>query len=130
MDTALNIFLIILLIAASVLCIYLVITLKQVTKTIAALQKDVEQIKGNVEPILANVNIITGKVALVTEEVESVISAVKLLIENLKDKAEDLLDKTKRIRASVGDSPGGDVFRKIVGISRGISAFWSTLKNK
>ncbi|MGE5681887.1 MAG: hypothetical protein ACM34K_13490 [Bacillota bacterium] len=129
MDIAVNIFLIVLLISASLLCVYLVITLKKLTQTITAVQADVQQLKNKIDPILTNVDILSGKVVLITEEVESVVSAVKILIDSMKNKAEDLLDKTKKFKANI-EHPNADWFKKVVGISRGVSAFWTTLKNK
>jgi uncharacterized protein YoxC len=61
--------------------------------------------------------------------VESIVSAAKILFDSVKHKADELLDKTKKIKANI-EHPNAEWFKKIVGISRGVSAFWTTLKNK
>lgn len=130
MDTAVNIALIILMLAAAAMCVYVIITLKQLTKTLEKVQDDVQQIKNKIDPILTNVDILSGKVVLITEEIESLVSAVKILFDGMKSKMEGLFDRTKKMKTGFTNAGGSDWLKKVAGVSRGVTAFWTTLKNK
>lgn len=127
MDTVVDIFLVILMLSASALCVYVIITLKNVTKTLAAVQEDVHQLKQKVDPILLNVDVISDRVAKVTIEAEELVASIKHLADDIKNKIDELLHKGKKIKDNF-ESPVNEWYRKVTGLANGIGAFWSTLK--
>lgn len=127
MDLVVDIFLVILLAAASLLCVYLITTLVEVRKTVAALRIDVKEIKDKVDPILSNVSLITDKAANLTQEIEDQVIAAKNIIINTKEKIGNIFDTDKRGNYN-GEHSGPSWYRKIVGIYKGISTFLGALK--
>lgn len=128
MDTVVDVFLVILLAAASLLCVYLISTLIEVKKTLAAIRIDIKEIKDKVDPILGNVSTITDKAAALVLEVEEQIYTAKNFIINTKDKIGSIFD-TDRQEKYNGTHAGPAWFRKVMGIYKGFSAFLSNLKS-
>ncbi len=132
MDTVVDIALIILLLAAAALCVYVIMTLKEVTKTIAEVRTDLNEIKTKVDPILTNVDIISNKAALLTVEVETQINNVVHMVNDLKVKVESLFssNSSSHVHADSNGHSGPEWYRKVVGVYKGATAFWSAFKHK
>jgi len=130
MDVVVDIALAIMLLAAAGLFIYLIITLKQVNKTIAQVRGDVNDIKNKVDPILTNVDIITNKAALLTVEVENQVNNVKHVVTDTKEKIDNLFGAAKRAKVESNGHSGPEWYHKIVGFYKGVSAFMSAFKHK
>jgi uncharacterized protein YoxC len=127
MSTVVDIFLVILLAAASVLCVYLIFTLTELKKTMIAIRVDLQEIKDKINPILSNVGTITDKAAVLTLELEEQINTIKNLVNNTKAKIGNIFD-TYRFEKNNGEHSGPAWFRKVSGIYKGIFAFLSALK--
>lgn len=126
METALNILLMILVVAASLLCVYLIVTLNKLMIAITFLQNDVHELKEKVDPILLNVNTITSKAAKVTTEVEQLVDDIKDIGDGLRERFGGVFHSRK---SDIG-GPVGDWYNRVSAFVHGVSAFWTTLRNK
>jgi predicted PurR-regulated permease PerM len=127
MITVVYVFLVILLAAASVLCVYLISTLTELKKTLAALRVTIQDITNRVNPILSNVGTVTDKAALLTLEIEEQINSIKNLVINTKEKIGNIFDSDGYEKKN-GEHTGPAWFRKVSGIYKGIFAFLNALK--
>jgi len=125
--TVLDIFLIILIIAATALCLYVIVSLRKSIIQIEQLQKDVKQLVENTIPVLHNINEVTTKVNRVVTEAENYWDEIDRAIKNLKEKAAGLTSLT---RFRDAENPAQDLIKNLKALSKGISVFWNEYKRK
>ncbi len=125
--TVLDIFLIILIIAATALCLYVIVSLRKSIIQIEQLQKDVKQLVENTIPVLHNINEVTTKVNRVVTEAENYWDEIDRAIKNLKEKAAGLTSLT---RFADAENPAQDLIKNLKALSKGISVFWNEYKRK
>ena len=130
MNLITDILLAILILAAIFLCIYLIVFFRKSTSAIEKLQEDVHQLKIEIDPVLSNLNSISDNIVNVTNTIESQVSSCGRLIDEAKEKVENLLNIDKKIKENIENSPLADLYKKLIGVSKGISAFWETYTRK
>lgn len=121
----LDIFLIILSIAATVLCIYLIITLKKVVIQINELQKDIKHLVDSTIPVLKNINEVTSKANRIVSSAEDYWDGIERSIEKVRDKFSRLTSVT---RYDGEELPARNFIQNIKAIAKGISAFWQEFR--
>lgn len=121
----LDIFLIILSIAATVLCIYLILTLKKIVAQIDNLQKEVKQLVDNTIPVLKNINDVTLKANRIVSSAEDYWEGIERSIENVRNKFSRLTGVT---RNDGEEFPARNFIQNIKALSKGISAFWQEFR--
>ena len=130
MNLITDILLAILILAAIFLCVYLIVFFRKSTSAIEKLQEDVHQLKIEIDPVLSNLNSISDNIVNVTNTIESQVSSCGRLIDEAKEKVENLLNIDKKIKENIENSPLADLYKKLIGVSKGISAFWETYTRK
>jgi len=121
----LDIFLIILSISATLLCIYLIFTLKKLVIQMNELQKDIKNLVDNTIPVLKNINDVTLKANRIVSSAEDYWEGIERSIENVRSKFSKLTNIT---RYDGADLPARNFIQNIKAISRGISAFWQEFR--
>ncbi len=123
-----DILLVILIAAASLLCVYLIFTLIKVNRNISLFRRDVEDIKNKLFPILDNLQKITDKAAEVSSSAEEkiknfthTINSLKKILSSFVSPVSGSNDPQIRINTFI---------RNLSAISKGISAFISRLRKK
>ncbi|OGU55111.1 MAG: hypothetical protein A2V66_13675 [Ignavibacteria bacterium RBG_13_36_8] len=122
--TVIDILLIVLIIAASALCVYLIISLSKLNKSVDSLQKDIHQLIEKTIPVLENMNDATGKINKVITEAEGHWGDLNAAIESAKEKVSRLSLKS---RFDKSENPIQQLIKNLSAIVKGISAFWSEL---
>jgi uncharacterized protein YoxC len=130
MNLITDILLAILILAAIFLCVYLIVFFRKSTSAIEKLQEDVHQLKIEIDPVLSNLNSISDNIVNVTNTIESQVSSCGRLVDEAKEKVENLLNIDKKIKENIENSPLADLYKKLIGVSKGISAFWETYTRK
>jgi cell shape-determining protein MreC len=130
MNLITDILLAILILAAIFLCIYLIVFFRKSTSAVEKLQEDIHQIKIKVDPVLSNLNSISDNFVNVTNTIENQVSSCGKLVDQAKEKLEILLNIDKKIKENIENSPLADLYKKLIGVSKGILAFWETYTKK
>ncbi len=125
--TVIEILLIILILAATVLCIYVIISLKKLNEQIEILQKDVKQLVDNTIPVLNNLNEVTSKANRIVSGAENYWDEIDRSIKNLKEKVSDLTSFT---RFRDAENPAKDLIKNLRALFKGAAAFWSEFKRR
>ena len=125
--TIINILLIILILAAIALCIFLIITLKNLLLKVDELQKEVKQIVERTVPVLDNLNYATSRANRIVSEAENYWDEIDSSIKKLKERVSSLSSLT---RFKDGDNPAKDLIKNLRAFSKAISAFWSEFKSR
>lgn len=122
-----EILLIILILAATALCLFVIVSLKKINLQIEQLQKDVKQVVENTIPLLNNLNDVTTRVNRVVTEAENYWDEIDSSIKNLKQKVSSLTSFT---RFRDAENPTQDFIRNLKALSKGVIAFWNEFKRK
>lgn len=120
----LDILLVILVLLASALTIYLMITLRNVNKNLEILQRDLSEINERIVPILDNFQEVSNKALYMVEEAENQVNKVQLFVENTKNKLSNFgsgnkLNPENRVAGFISN---------LRAVSKAITAFMGELK--
>jgi uncharacterized protein YoxC len=115
----------VLIVLASALVVYLIITLKKVNENLELLEKDLSEVTERLNPILENVNEITEKALAVSSEAESQVEKIKNYFKDIEEgfskisllKKEN--DPSKRVP---------NLIKNLSALSKGVLVFLHELK--
>ena len=122
--TLIDVFLIVLIVAASALCIYLIFTLNKLRKSFEVIQNDIHTISEKTVPVLENLDEITKKAAQITSDTEEQISELKTFIQSIKEKVNRVVDLPGKINP---ENRISELLKNLNAIAKGFSVFWSKL---
>ncbi|MBX2976738.1 MAG: DUF948 domain-containing protein [Ignavibacteriaceae bacterium] len=122
-----DIFEIILLISASALCIYLILFLKNMTKSISEIQTDIHRIADQINPLLESLQSLSKSVIVVSDEVKSQLTKTKWIIDEVKSKVESIMNFERKVMEKV-DSPIQNMLSNLNAIKRGVTTFFEALR--
>lgn len=130
MEIFLNILTALLIVSVSALCIYIIFFLKNTTKTLENLQSDIHRLADKADPVLSKLDSVSDNISFIIDEIKDHALAFGDVLDQAKEKAEILLNIDKKIKTSIENSPIADLYRRLNGISKGVSAFWDSYKRK
>lgn len=127
METVVQIFSVLLLIAASLLCIYLIIYLKKIVEVISDVRRDINQLSQNLLPLVESLQNLSNSIIEVSEDVKSQISKVRWIFDEVKERFEKLFIFEQRMKQAV-EVPANNLFNNLQAIKKGVSTFFTALK--
>jgi uncharacterized protein YoxC len=122
-----EILLIILILTATALCLFVIVSLKKMNQQIEQLQKDVKQVVEKTIPVLNNINEVTIRVNRVVSEVEDYWDEIDRSIRKIKDKVSNF---TSLKLLNDAENPTVDLIKNLKALSKGVSAFWREFRRK
>ena len=125
--TLIDIFLIVLILSASSLCIFVIVYLKRIFEQVEAVRKDIHRLIENTIPILSNLEEITQRVNRIVTEAEGYWKEIDYSIRNLREKISNF-NSWKKFRDAQTHASG--IIKNLKSIAIGISAFWSEYKHR
>jgi uncharacterized protein YoxC len=123
--TIVDIFLIVLILSASALCIFVIIYLKRIFEEVAAVRKDIHNLVENTIPILGNLEEVSQRANRIVTEAEEYWEEIDRSIKTLREKIANFGSWKKFRNAQTQTS---DLIKNLKAIAKGISAFWSEFK--
>lgn len=128
MDTA-SVFLIILLISASALCIALIVYIARITKSINKIEKKISDLTTDLNPLINSARDLSDKLSTLTDEINSQIYISKEVVKNVKDSVDKIISFEENIRRGL-EEPVMGLMKNLSAIFNGVNSFWSTYKNQ
>lgn len=127
MEVIVDILLAVLILLASVLCVYLIFTLKALLRSAEAIQKDVRSLIDKMMPILENLNDVSNRASRVVNGIENYWDEIDSSIKRVKEK---IANFTSPKSFQNNESPIRDFIKNLRAFVKGISTFWQTFKKK
>lgn len=121
------IFQIILLIAASALCIYLIIYFNRITKSISSIEGNIKNLIEEIKPFIKSTTALSNNINDITESAKSQVDITKNIVTDVKDRVDLILGFEEKIREGV-EGPVIGLIKNLSAITRGIETFWKTYK--
>lgn len=128
MDTT-SVFLIILLISASALCIALIVYISRITKSVNKIEKKISDLTTDLNPLINSARDLSDKLATLTDEINSQIYLSKEVVNNVKDSVDKIISFEENIRRGL-EEPVMGLLKNLSAIFNGVNSFWSTYKNQ
>ncbi|MCX6170722.1 MAG: hypothetical protein NTX65_15380 [Ignavibacteriales bacterium] len=125
--TLIDILLIILILSASVLCIFAIIYLKRITENVEAVTKDVHEFVETASPVIEKLGDATNKVNRIVSEVEYYWDEIDISIKKIRERISGLTS-LKNYRDV--EYPAKDLIKNIKAFTKGASAFWNAFKRR
>lgn len=126
--SAVDIFIIILLLAASALCIALIFGLKKIIQSVSMLQKDVNELTHSLKPLIDSTQILTNNLNQVTEEAKNQLNVSKSVIHDIRYRVDKVLELEDKVRDGV-ENVVMPLVSSLNAIGKGFDAFWKRYKN-
>jgi len=121
------IFQIILLIAASALCVYLIIYFNRITKSISSIEGNIKNLVEEIKPLLESTTALSNNINGITESAKSQVDMTKGIVADVKDRVDLILGYEEKIREGV-EGPVIGLIKNLSAITKGIETFWKTYK--
>jgi uncharacterized protein YoxC len=121
------IFEIILLIAASALCIYLIIYFNRITKSVSSIEANIKNLVEEIKPLIETTTALSNNINDITESAKSQVDVAKSIVTDVKDRVDLILGFEEKIREGV-EGPVIGLIKNLSAITRGIETFWKTYK--
>jgi uncharacterized protein YoxC len=118
---------VVLLISASVLCIFLILYLNNITKYVADVQKDVQDLSTQLKPLIESVTELSKSATDVSNRAQSQLDKTNWIIDQVKTRVEHIFSFEEKLTSSV-NSQSGELIRNLMAFKDGLTAFWRTLR--
>ncbi|HZW39659.1 MAG: hypothetical protein ACM3O3_05905 [Syntrophothermus sp.] len=128
-DEVKNIFVVVLLLSVSALCIGLIIYLRKITKTVTDIGFDIKDLSLQIKPLIASTTNLTEKLNAITEEVKEPIDTARNIVADVKERVDRYLEIEERVRLSV-EKPVTDFSQNLSAVLNGVNAFWTTYRDR
>jgi uncharacterized protein YoxC len=125
--TVIEIFLVLLIISASALCIFVIIYLKRIFEQIVAVRNDIHQLVQTTVPVLENMEEVTRRANKIVTEAGNYWDQIDHSIKNLRERLSDMKSLSKLRDAQ---SQATDLIKNLKAFAKGVTAFWQEYKNR
>ena len=122
-----DILLIILILSASVLCIFLIFYLKKLVDHVEAVRKDVHELVEKTTPVLENLDDVTRRANRIVLEVENYWNEIDSSIKKVRERISGL---TSLKRYTDAENPVSELIKNVKALTKGFIAFWQAIKHR
>jgi uncharacterized protein YoxC len=119
METS-EIFSIILMGSASLLCLALIFYLNKITRSVTSIEQNVSDLSTQLQPVINSITEMTENLNDVTEDLKQPVSNIVKLVSDIKDRVDVVFEFEEKVRHSLSAN--------IEGIFNGIKTFWHSYK--
>jgi uncharacterized protein YoxC len=119
-----TVFYIILLIAATALCIALIIYLKSITHSIKGMQNDIKDLSEGLKPLLTASVELSEKLNDISDKASSQLDVSKEIIYDVRDRVDKILDLEEKVRKGV-EEPAMQLVKNLSAVVNGVNTFWN-----
>ncbi|MCU0342933.1 MAG: hypothetical protein MUF28_03820 [Ignavibacterium sp.] len=124
-----EIFTIVLIISATLLCIALIYYIGQVVKSVQSINKELNELSANLKPLLHSTTELSDTINKFTSEAKDQLRISKSILNDFRERADKLLSIEDKIRSGVEDAVL-PLFKNVSAVGKGIETFWRNFKNK
>jgi uncharacterized protein YoxC len=124
---------IILFVVLSILGIYLIISVKKITrtaddvkKTVEQVGKNLEELKVKVEPLIQNAGEISSDVKSITTDIKGQVAKVDGIVDSFKDTADSIINFEQKAQREI-EVQVFDAINLISAITKGVKSFFTYL---
>ncbi len=124
---AITVFTIILLVAATCLCVALIIYLRKIAQSFDDLRDEVKLLSDEVKPLINSVMDLSDNLNKLSADLKEPVQTAKGIINTVKDRVDKILEVEEKIRGGFEGSVSG-LIKNLSSVANGVSTFWKTFR--
>ncbi|OGU29255.1 MAG: hypothetical protein A2057_08405 [Ignavibacteria bacterium GWA2_35_9] len=122
-----TLFTILLLFAATCLCIALIIYLRKITKSFNEIRLDVKDLSSQLKPLIVSTTELSERLKTLSEDVREPVQTAKSIVSDIKDRVDTILELEEKLRGGFEGSVSG-LIRNLSALANGVNTFWNTFR--
>ncbi len=119
-----TIFYIILLSAASALCIALIFYLHTITKSIKEMQDDIKGLSNEIKPAIRSTKELSEKLKNIADKATDQLDVSKEIFYNVRDSVDKIINTEEKIRKGI-EQPAMQLVKNFSAVANGVNTFWN-----
>jgi len=117
----------ILLISASLLCLFLIFYLYRITKSFNQIKDEVKMISSKLDPLIGSMTALSNRMNEISDGVKEPVELVRSTVSDVKERVASILNFEAKIRKGIED-PVFRLIKTLTAIVNGIEAFVKNYK--
>ena len=127
--TVIDYLLVILIIAASALCIALIFYIWKISYAIKAMQKDINELSINLQPLLKSTTELSDNLKEITDNAKGHLEDSRHIVTSIKDRVDTILQFEENVRSGI-EGPVMSFINEITALNNGLKTFLSYFRKK
>ncbi|MCH7972755.1 MAG: hypothetical protein IH949_02485 [Bacteroidetes bacterium] len=119
----------ILLISASLLCLFLIFYIYRITKSFNQIKDEVKKISSKLDPFIESMTELSNRINEISDSVKKPVELVRTTVNDVKNRVDAILNFEAKLRKGV-EEPVFRLIRALAAIVNGIEAFWKNYNKK
>ena len=124
-----DILLVVLIIAATALCIALIYYIWKISNAINAVQKDITELSRNLNPLIISTNKISDNLKEITGNAKAHVDISKNVVLSIKERVDTILNFEDKVRRGI-EGPVMSFIKEITALNNGLNTFLSYFRKK
>jgi len=122
-----DVFLVILLVSASILCWALVFYLNRITKSVGRIEADINDISDQFKPLIVTTTDLSDKLKENAIDVKHLIGNAQSVVDEVKYRVDSILEIETKVRHRL-EGPIFELTKNISALINGVNAFWNAYR--
>ncbi|MCH7772782.1 MAG: hypothetical protein IH784_00020 [Bacteroidetes bacterium] len=124
-----DILLLVLIIAATALCIALIYYIWKISNTVKAMQVDINELSKNLHPLLISTTELSNNIKEITGNAKAHVDISKNVVLSIKDRVDTILQFEEKVRRGI-EGPVMSFIQEITALNNGLNTFLSYFRKK
>lgn len=124
-----DILIVVLIIAATALCIALIYYIWKISNAINAMQKDINELSKNLNPLIISTNKISDNLKEITGNAKAHVDISKNVVLSIKERVDTILNFEDKVRRGI-EGPVMSFIKEITALNNGLNTFLSYFRKK
>jgi len=129
MQIVIDIVYIILLLSASLLCIFSIVYLNRITKSVLQIEENLKRMINQLSPLIESSNQLMERISNISSDVEKQIYSIRRVIDEVKERVSSVISFERRVQEGI-EAPISGILGNLTAISKGVTTFWKKYRNK
>jgi len=117
----------ILLISASLLCLFLIFYFYRITNSFNQIKEEIKKISSKLDPLLESMTDLSQKINEISDGVKEPVDLVRSTVSEVKERINSVLSFESKVRKGIED-PVFRLINALTAIVNGVEAFWKNYK--
>jgi len=122
-----DVFIIILLVSASILCWAMVFYLYKITKSVGRIEAEINDISDQFKPLIVTTTDLSDKLKENAIDVKHLIGNAQSVVDEVKDRVDSILEIETKVRRKL-EGPIFELTKNISALINGVNAFWNAYR--
>ena len=125
----LDILLVVLIIAATLLCIALIYYIWKITNAVKAMQVDINELSKNIQPLINSTTELSNNINEISENARAHVDISKNVVLSIKERVDTILQFEEKVRRGI-EGPVMSFIQEITALNNGLNTFLSYFRKK